>query len=60
MRPIQRLVVDYIKEGSTTNPPHNAPVQQFGSNIIAHNAPLPNNFGTPTGLNQLSGKNLNF
>lgn len=49
VRPIQRLVVDYKKEGSTTkNSSHNAAVQPtFGGNIRAHNAPLPNNFGAP-------------
>ena len=67
VRPIQRLVVDYKKEGSTTkNSSHNAAVQPtFGGNIRAHNAPLPNNFGAPpsnnfgappTGFNQPAGK----
>ena len=58
MRPIQRLVVDYKKDGNTVNnSQQNIPAQPtFSGNFGATNTPLPNNFGAPTGGNLPPGK----
>ena len=62
MRPIQRLVVDYKKDENTVNnSQQNVPAQPtFSGNFGATNAPLPNNFGVPTGSNLPPGKIWNF